>query len=49
MAHALRIRPLPGRYAVARLAADADVSAWAGSPGFQAVIRSDDELTLVCP
>ena len=49
MAHALRIRPLPGRYAVARLAADADVPTWAGGPGFQAVIRSDDELTLVCP
>lgn len=46
--HALTIRPVPGRFAVARLAADADCPPWLNGPGFQALIRAEDELTLVC-
>lgn len=48
MNQALKIRFLDGRYAVARLNADADVPPWLNGSGFQAVIRADDELTLVC-
>ncbi len=44
----LRIRFVPGRYAVSRLEAKDDVPAWLSGPGFKAVIGSDDELTLVC-
>lgn len=48
MSRRLNIRPVPGRYAVVRLAQDADYPVWLNGPGFQAVVRSDDELTLVC-
>jgi len=44
----LRIRFVPGRYAVARLPAGADIPTWLNGPGFQAIVRSDDELSLVC-
>ena len=44
----LRIRFVPGRYAVSRIEAQEDVPAWLSGPGFKAVIDSDDELTLVC-
>lgn len=46
--HTLQIRFVPGRYAVSRLAVDADVPDWLNGPGFKAVINSDDETTLVC-
>lgn len=48
MAQPLNLRALPGRYAVARLDAQADCPAWINGPGFTSVIRADDELTLVC-
>lgn len=48
MNHTLQIRFVPGRYAVSRLAADADVPGWWSGPGFKAVISSDDETTLIC-
>lgn len=48
MGHRLTIRFLPGRYAVSRLAVDADIPTWLNGPGFQALIRSDDEITVVC-
>lgn len=44
----VRIRPVPGRYAVARLSADARIPDWVNGPGFQAIVRSDDEMTIVC-
>lgn len=48
MKPSLRLRELPGRYAVARLEAGADIPQWVNGPGFSAVIRADDELILVC-
>lgn len=48
MTMTLRIRSVPGRYAVARLAPDAEIPAWVHGPGFQSITRSDDELTIVC-
>jgi hypothetical protein len=44
----LKLRIVAGQYAVARLPADSSVPAWASGPGFSAVIRADDELTVVC-
>ncbi|GGG59909.1 ACT domain-containing protein [Salipiger pallidus] len=48
MDHALQTRFVPGRYAVSRLPADADLPGWMNGPGFKAVITSDDETTIVC-
>lgn len=44
----LKLRFVPGRYAVTRLGADAAIPAWTSGPGFCAIIRADDELTIVC-
>lgn len=48
MSHSLTIKPLPGTFAIARFGPDAAYPAWLGGPGFQAAVRSDDELTVVC-
>lgn len=48
MDHTLKIRFVPGSYAVSRLAVDANVPAWLHGPGFKAVVYSDDEITVVC-
>lgn len=45
---ALALRSLPGRYAVARLGPDAALPAWFDGPGFCALARAEDELTLLC-
>jgi uncharacterized protein len=44
----LNLRMVAGRYAVARLAADAAIPAWADGAGFVAIARAEDELTVVC-
>ncbi|MCC0036689.1 MAG: ACT domain-containing protein [Hoeflea sp.] len=44
----LRLRRVPGRYGLARLAPDAAIPDWAGGAGFWAVIRAEDEITIVC-
>ncbi|WP_339759218.1 ACT domain-containing protein [uncultured Hoeflea sp.] len=48
MADSLRLRMVPGRYGIARLAQDAAVPGWAGGEGFRAVVQADDETTIVC-
>ena len=48
MPHQLTLHILPGRYAVVRLAVDAAFPTWMNGPGFQAAVRADDELTIVC-
>jgi hypothetical protein len=45
----LRFTILPGSYAVARLAADAEVPAAALASGFASVTRTAAELSIVCP
>lgn len=45
---ALALRSLPGRYAVARLGPGAALPAWFDGPGFCALARAEDELTLLC-
>lgn len=44
----LRLRRVPGRYGIVRLAPDATIPDWAGGAGFWAVIRAEDEITIVC-
>lgn len=44
----MRLREIAGRYGVARLAAEARIPDWANGPGFSAIVRADDELTVVC-
>jgi NAD+ diphosphatase len=44
------VTELPGRFAVARLEADADVPPWASSGGgFLSVTRTAQELSITCP
>ena len=45
----LRFAVLPGTYAVARLAPDADVPAGCLVPPFHSVTRTPAELSVVCP
>lgn len=45
----LVIQLLPGEFAIARLAADAPVPAWAQSPVFSTATRTSDELSVLCP
>jgi uncharacterized protein len=44
----LTLRVLPHRYGIVRLAQDASVPDWVNGSGLSAMIRADDELTLVC-
>jgi len=48
MSISLKLRFVSGRYAIARLAPDGPIPGWASGPGFSAIIRADDELTIVC-
>lgn len=45
---AMKLAWINGQFGVATLPPSADIPAWASGPGFCAIIRSDDELTLVC-
>lgn len=45
---ALHLDLLPGRFAVARLEADAETPSWAGRDGFVSITRSPGELSVVC-
>ena len=49
MAPTLHLDVLPGSSAVARLAPTGDVPGWAHGGALSAVIRTADELTIVCP
>jgi len=45
-----RFSVVPGRYAVAQLAADEPLPAWAGAPAtFLSITRTPEELSIVCP
>lgn len=45
----LVLQLIPGEFAIARLAPDAPVPAWADSRVFGAVTRTADELSILCP
>lgn len=42
------LRQLDGDYAVARLAPEAAIPAWADGEGFVSISRTDDELSITC-
>jgi hypothetical protein len=44
----LRFRRLPGQFAVARLAANSPIPAWALGGEFSSVTRTAEELSIVC-
>ncbi|MEP5730405.1 MAG: ACT domain-containing protein [Sulfitobacter sp.] len=44
----MKLRKIDGSYAVAQLSADDDVPVWLNGPGLTAMVRTDDELTIVC-
>jgi len=46
--HNLKYRVLPERLAVCRLASDARIPTWALEGGFFCVVRTHDELSIVC-
>jgi hypothetical protein len=46
--HLLKFRVLPERLAVCRFASDARIPAWALGGGFFCVVRTHDELSIVC-
>ena len=48
MSFSLKIRIVPGRYAVSRLDADVALPDWLQGIGFKAVVYSEDEISLVC-
>lgn len=45
---AVRLRGVPGIYGVARLGPASPIPDWFDGPGFSALMRAEDELTLVC-
>lgn len=48
MAAKVRLKRLPGSYAVCRLDAPSPLPTWADGDGFVSISRSDDELSIVC-
>jgi hypothetical protein len=48
MNHQLVLVLLPERYAVVRLAAQSPVPSWAWSGTLNAIVRTDEELSIVC-
>jgi len=46
--HQLRIRDVPGQFAVCRLAPDAAIPDWATTGELTSITRTRDELSIVC-
>ena len=46
--YVMQLKKIDGTYAVVQLAADASLPDWFDGPGLTAMVRSGDELTLVC-
>lgn len=44
----IRFKHVPGRYGIARLAPNAAIPEWFAGDGFAALVRADDETTVVC-
>lgn len=44
----VRLKRLPGAYAVSRLASATPLPEWADGPGFVSISRTEDELSIVC-
>ena len=44
----VKLRQLPGSYAISRLGAGDGIPGWADGPGFVSMTRTDDELSITC-
>ena len=49
MAARVRLKQLPGLYAISRLEAGHGIPDWADGPGFVSITRTEDELSITCP
>ncbi|MCV6595106.1 MAG: ACT domain-containing protein [Silicimonas sp.] len=45
----MKLKEVAGRYGVARLPAGAESPGWMNGPGLSAMVRAEDELTIICP
>ena len=48
MAARIRLKQLPGPYAISRLEAGETIPDWADGAGFVSISRTQDELSIVC-
>ncbi|TPI13924.1 ACT domain-containing protein [Mesorhizobium sp. B4-1-3] len=48
MAARIRLKQLPGLYAISRLEAGEGIPGWADGPGFVSISRTEDELSIAC-
>ena len=48
MAARIRLKQIPGLFAIARLEARDGIPGWADGPGFVSITRTDDELSITC-
>lgn len=48
MAARIRLKQLPGLYAISRLEAGHGIPDWANGPGFVSITRTEDELSITC-
>ncbi len=48
MNKSIRLKHVPGRYGVARLPPNAPIPEWFAGDGFAALVRADDETTVIC-
>lgn len=48
MTQHIRLRYVPGRYGITHLAPDAPIPSWIDGAGLVALVRAEDELTIVC-
>lgn len=44
----MKLKHVEGTFGVARLASEATIPDWADGPGLTALVRTEDELTVVC-
>ncbi len=48
MAAGIKLKQLPGLYAIARLEVGDGIPDWADGPGFVSISRTEDELSVTC-
>lgn len=44
----MNLKHIEGRFAVAQLPPEAEIPSWFAGPGFAAIVKAEDELTVIC-
>lgn len=44
----MRLKQVPGEFGIAQLPQNAAIPPWVDGPGFWAISRADDEMTVIC-